>query len=72
MLRQFRAPRWLPGGHAQTIWASLYGKRVLGPKPIYQRERWPTPDGDFVDVDFRFSRQRAAPTIQTSRPATPT
>ena len=45
----------------QTIWASLYGRRVLGPRPAYQRERWPTPDGDFVDVDFHFSRQRAAP-----------
>ncbi|HEV8691188.1 MAG TPA: alpha/beta fold hydrolase [Ideonella sp.] len=61
MIRQFRAPRWLPGGHLQTIWASLYGRRVLGPRPVYQRERWTTPDGDFVDVDFRFSQQRGAP-----------
>jgi uncharacterized protein len=61
MLRDFRAPRWLPGGHLQTIWPALYGKRVLGPHPIYQRERWTAPDGDFIDVDFRFSRQKKAP-----------
>ncbi|MBT9599459.1 MAG: alpha/beta fold hydrolase [Vitreoscilla sp.] len=56
----YRAPRWLPGGHAQTIWAALYARRVQGPPPVYQRERWATPDGDFVDVDFRFSARREA------------
>lgn len=60
MFRQFRAPRWLPGGHLQTIWPALYGRRVLGPRPVYQRERWATPDGDFVDVDFRFAPGPAA------------
>jgi predicted alpha/beta-fold hydrolase len=61
MFRSFRAPRWLPGGHAQTIWASLYGRRVLGPRPVYQRERWTTPDGDFIDVDFVRAREPGAP-----------
>jgi predicted alpha/beta-fold hydrolase len=60
MFRQFRAPRWLPGGHLQTIWPALYGRRVLGPRPVYQRERWATPDGDFIDVDFRFAAGPAA------------
>jgi uncharacterized protein len=60
-MRSFRAPRWLPGGHLQTIWPALYGRRVLGPRPVYQRERWVTPDGDFIDVDFRFAAQREAP-----------
>jgi predicted alpha/beta-fold hydrolase len=46
------APRWLPGGNLQTIWASLFGRRVLTPLPPYRRERWTTPDGDFIDVDF--------------------
>ncbi|MFT4243803.1 MAG: alpha/beta fold hydrolase [Acidovorax sp.] len=47
------APRWLPGGHLQTIWPALWSRRVLsGPRPAYRRERWDTPDGDFVDVDF--------------------
>lgn len=46
------APRWLPGGNLQTIWAALYARRFDGPAPVYRRERWNTPDGDFIDVDF--------------------
>lgn len=49
---QYVAPRWLPGGNLQTIWAALYGRRVMTPLPDYRRERWGTPDGDFIDVDF--------------------
>ena len=52
------APRWLPGGNLQTIWPALYARRTDGPLPVYRRERWPTPDGDFVDVD-RVDAQRA-------------
>jgi predicted alpha/beta-fold hydrolase len=45
---KYRPPRWLPGGHAQTIWpVTLKGK-----SPPYRRERWETPDGDFVDLDW--------------------
>lgn len=47
-----RAPRWLPGGHLQTIWPALAGRRRLAAAARYRRERWATPDGDFVDVDF--------------------
>ncbi|MBQ0943213.1 alpha/beta fold hydrolase [Ideonella sp. 4Y16] len=47
-----RGPRWLPGGHAQTIWPALWARHHLGPRPAFARERWDTPDGDFVDVDF--------------------
>ena len=43
------APWWLPGGHAQTIWPALFARR---PHVDYRRERWDTPDGDFVDVDW--------------------
>ena len=46
------APRWLPGGNLQTIWPALYSRRVFGPHPQYRRERWATPDADFVDVDW--------------------
>ena len=46
------APVWLPGGNLQTIWPALYARRVLGPHPQYRRERWTTPDADFIDVDF--------------------
>jgi len=51
-LRLYRAPRWLPGGHAQTIWAALFSRRFHGPPPRFTRERWTTPDGDFIDVDI--------------------
>ena len=44
----YRAPGWLPGGHAQTIWPLL----IKGPLPRYRRERWDTPDGDFIDLDW--------------------
>jgi uncharacterized protein len=46
------APHWLPGGNLQTIWPALYSRRVFGPHPQYRRERWTTPDADFVDVDW--------------------
>lgn len=45
------APWWLPDGHSQTIWAALFARRFHGAAPRYRRERWTTPDGDFVDVD---------------------
>ncbi len=44
----YRAPAWLPGSHAQTIWPLL----IKGPLPPYRRERWETPDGDFIDLDW--------------------
>lgn len=49
---KYVAPAWLPGGNLQTIWSSLYARRVVGPHPKYRRERWTTPDRDFVDVDW--------------------
>ncbi len=42
------SPWWLPGGHLQTIYAALRPP----PRIALQRERWQTPDGDFIDVDF--------------------
>ncbi len=47
----YRAPVWLPGGNLQTIWAATQARRHLGPPPRFVRERWATPDGDFIDVD---------------------
>ena len=52
MLDGYLAPRWLPGGNLQTIWPALYARRAVGTAPVYRRERWDTPDGDFIDVDF--------------------
>jgi len=47
----YRAPAWLPGGNLQTIWAATRARRFDGEAPRWRRERWSTPDGDFVDVD---------------------
>jgi hypothetical protein len=47
----YRAPPWLPGGNLQTIWAATRSRRFTGEAPRFERERWTTPDGDFVDVD---------------------
>ena len=45
----YAAPWWLPGGNLQTIWAALQSQRFLGLQPVFRRERWTTPDSDFVD-----------------------
>ena len=51
-MQGYRAPPWLPGGNAQTIWPALFARRFEGAVPSFERERWTTPDGDFVDVDW--------------------
>ena len=61
-MHDFRAPRWLPGGHAQTIWPVFFSRRFVGPRPHFRRERWRTPDGDFVDVDWH-GEDAAAPLL---------
>ena len=48
----YSAPWWLPGGNLQTIWAALRARRFMHSKPVFRRERWGTPDDDFVDVDW--------------------
>lgn len=48
----YHAPWWLPGGHVQTIWPALHGRSGRRAVPPYRRERWITPDDDFVDVDW--------------------
>jgi predicted alpha/beta-fold hydrolase len=62
-MRHFRSPRWLPGGQLQTIWPALLSRPAPGPAPAYRRERWNTPDGDFVDVDFVAAADPAAPLL---------
>lgn len=52
-MQSYRAPVWMPGGNVQTIWPALFGRRHHGPPPTFRRERWTTPDGDFVDADFQ-------------------
>jgi predicted alpha/beta-fold hydrolase len=46
---RFTAPWWLRHPHLQTIYGALFANR---PHVAFRRERWDTPDGDFVDVDF--------------------
>lgn len=55
------APWWLPGGNLQTIWPALYSRRVFGPHPEYRRERWTTPDSDFIDVDWLEDKAPTSP-----------
>lgn len=56
-MQSYRAPGWLGwggalGGNVQTIWPALFSQRFRGPVPQFRRERWTTPDADFIDVDF--------------------
>lgn len=61
-MQQYRAPRWLPGGNAQTLWSALAARRFEGATPRFRRERWDTPDHDFVDVDWQ-GEDAAAPLL---------
>ena len=45
----YEAPFWLPEGHSQTIFPSIF-RKVEGVH--YVRERIMTNDGDFLDIDF--------------------
>jgi predicted alpha/beta-fold hydrolase len=64
----YRAPWWLPGGNLQTIWPALPARRFVGEHPVYRRERWVTPDDDFVDLDWL---EDVAPTLDTACAALP-
>jgi predicted alpha/beta-fold hydrolase len=49
----------------QSIWPALVCKRIDGARLHYQRERWTTPDADFIDVDW------LEPEASASDPAAP-
>ncbi|UXU87276.1 hydrolase [Burkholderia sp. S-53] len=55
---RYQAPRWLPNSHAQTIVPALFARR---PAVAYRRERWETPDHDFIDLDWVAHLDSAAP-----------
>ena len=64
------SPGWLLGdgaigGNLQSIWPALVCKRIDGARLHYQRERWTTPDADFIDVDW------LEPEVNASDPAAP-
>jgi len=56
----FRGAWWLPGGHLQTLGGKYM--RPLLDVPL-RRERWDTPDGDFLDLDFGPDPDERAPLI---------
>jgi predicted alpha/beta-fold hydrolase len=45
----YPAPAWLPNGHLQTIYPALC---IRKPAVQFRRERWSSPDHDFIDLDF--------------------
>jgi predicted alpha/beta-fold hydrolase len=45
----YEAPPWLANPHLQTVYGATLAH---APRVDFRRERWDTPDGDFVDVDF--------------------
>jgi predicted alpha/beta-fold hydrolase len=59
-MRPYRAPWWLPGGHLQTLYPYFVLRRR---PPAYRRERWETPDGDFIDLDWLDERDHSAPLV---------
>jgi uncharacterized protein len=66
---RYRAPAWLPGAHAQTLYAALLAPT---PRVRYRRERWETPDGDFVDVDWVANESSRNALTQHARAASDT
>lgn len=49
----YKAPKWILGKHSETIIPSLF-RQVEGVR--YVRERIPTEDGDFLDLDWSYKK----------------
>lgn len=60
----------------QTIWPAFHTRHAPPPEMAsvsYLRERWTTPDGDFIDVDFHAAEPHAADQLpRQNEYATPT
>ena len=56
----FRPAWYCPGRHLQSIWGYFLRAR---PRVVWRRERWDSPDGDFLDVDFLDADEPDAPTL---------
>lgn len=61
------APFWLPDGHLQTIYPAVWGASQVPFECALSRERWVTPDDDFIHVD-RDNAVVARLTSQRNRP----
>ena len=57
-MESYRAARWLPNAHLQTIYAALFAPR---PRLALCRTRWQTPDHDFIDLDWLPTSDAEAP-----------
>jgi predicted alpha/beta-fold hydrolase len=58
-LIRYHPPKWLPGGHAQTLYPLL-----IKPEPLpYRRQRCDTPDGDFIDLDWIDTADQSTPLV---------
>ena len=62
--QSYDAPWWLPGGHLQTIYSTLF---TAVPQVSYKRERWETPDGDFIDVDWLIAVEEQVPAAESNQ-----
>ena len=56
----FRPAWFCRGRHLQSSWGYFFRKH---PRVDWRRERWDTPDGDFLDVDFLDAGSCEAPTL---------
>jgi predicted alpha/beta-fold hydrolase len=57
-------PFWLRNRHLQTVWPVLV---AAAPPVRYRRERWTTPDGDFIDLDWAVSIPSPVPGLAPGR-----
>ncbi len=55
----FNEPWWLRGGHLQTIWSPFFRTRTA---PPLRKERWTTPDEDFLNV-YRLEGEERSPIV---------
>ncbi len=60
-LAPYSAPFYLFNGHLQTLWPVW--KTLRRPPVHWPRERWDTPDGDFIDVDCISAGTESAPVV---------
>lgn len=58
----YQAPFWLPGAHLQTIWSAKMA-RAGRAHAVWRRQRWDTPDGDFIDLDWLDGANPASPLL---------
>ena len=50
----------------QTIWPAVFSRRTHGLTPVFRRERWTTPDADFIDVDFLVGGEDCPPAAHSA------